>query len=458
MADKQDITRIPPQSIDSEKAVLGSMMQEEMAASRALELLDENCFYLDAHKFIFRAMKDLYTEHKPIDQLTVVEKLNQLKLIDDTGGPAVIADLINRVPTAANTEYYANLVKEKYILRTIISTSNEMIDSAFSETEETDIILDKAQQQIFQLRENSASQDFVDMKNILHATVEHIETLSHHHGEVVGIPSGFKQFDNKTNGFQNSDLIIIAGRPSMGKTALALSMMRNMSLDHDVNVGFFSLEMSQEGIAMRLLSMESGIDHQQLRRGKIPPNQWEFLTTAAGKINDATIHFDFTPNLNVLDMRSRARRLKSRLGKLDIIFVDYLQIAHATVRKNDSRVQEVAMISQQLKALAKEMNIPVVALSQLSRAPEQRGGDSRPKLSDLRDSGAIEQDADLVMFIHRQHYYSKDPGDEGKAELIISKHRNGPTGNVNLIFKSETVRFFDAPYDSYAQQAEETEN
>ena len=455
MADKQDITRIPPQSIDSEKAVLGSMMQEEMAASRALELLNENCFYLDAHKFIFRAMKDLYTEHKPIDQLTVVEKLNQLKLIDETGGPAVIADLINRVPSAANIEYYSNLVKEKYILRTIISTSNDMIENAFSESEETDMILDKAQQQIFQLRENSASQDFVDMKNILHTTVEHIEALSHHHGDVVGIPTGFKLFDSITNGFQKSDLVIIAGRPSMGKTALALSMMRNMSLDHDINVGFFSLEMSQEGIAMRLLSMESGIDHQQLRRGKIPPNQWEFLTTAAGKINDATIHFDFTPNLNVLDMRSRARRLKSRLGKLDIIFVDYLQIANATVRRNDSRVQEVAMISQQLKALAKELNIPVIALSQLSRAPEQRGGDSRPKLSDLRDSGALEQDADLVMFIHRQHYYSKDPGDEGKAELIISKHRNGPTGSVNLIFKSEIVRFFDAPYDSYAHQAEE---
>ena len=294
-----------------------------------------------------------------------------------------------------------------------------------------------------------------DMKNILHTTVEHIESLSHHHGDVVGIPTGFKQFDNITNGFQKADLVIIAGRPSMGKTALALSMMRNMSLDYNANVGFFSLEMSQEGIAMRLLSMESGIDHQQLRRGKIPPNQWEFLTTAAGKINDATIHFDFTANLNVLDMRSRARRLKSRLGKLDIIFVDYLQIAHATVRKNDSRVQEVAMISQQLKALAKELNIPVIALSQLSRAPEQRGGDGRPKLSDLRDSGAIEQDADLVMFIHRQHYYSKDPGDEGKGELIIAKHRNGPTGSVNLIFKSEIVRFFDAPYDSYAQQAEE---
>lgn len=455
MADKQDITRIPPQSIDSEKAVLGSMMQEEMAASRALELLSEDAFYMDVHKFIFRAMKELNKHLKPIDQLTVVEKLSQMKLIDDVGGPAAIVDLINRVPSAANIEYYANIVKEKYILRTIISTSNDMIDHAFSENEETDVILDKAQQQIFQLRENSASQDFVNINTILHPAVEHIENLSHHHGDVVGIPSGFKYFDSITNGFQNADLVIIAGRPSMGKTALALSMMRNMAIDHGAHVGFFSLEMSQEGIAMRLLSMESGIDHQSLRRGKLPQNQWKFLTDAAGKINESNIHFDFTPSLNVLDMRSRARRLKSKMGKLDIIFVDYLQIARATVRANDSRVQEVGMISQQLKALAKEMNIPVVALSQLSRAPEQRGGDSRPKLSDLRDSGAIEQDADIVMFIHRQHYYSKDPSDEGKAELIISKHRNGPTGSVNLSFKNEIVRFFDAPYDTYAQEAEE---
>ncbi len=455
MADKQDITRIPPQSIDSEKAVLGSMMQDSMASSRALELLNEDCFYLDAHKFIFRSMKELNDKLKPIDQLTVVEKLTQMKLIDEVGGPAVIADLINRVPSAANIEYYSNIVKEKYILRTIISTSNDMIDQAFSEDEETDTILDKAQQQIFQLRENSASQDFVDIKSILHPTVEHIENLSQHHGDVVGIPTGFKQFDDMTNGFQKSDLVIIAGRPSMGKTALALTMMRNMALDHEINVGFFSLEMAQEGIAMRLLSMESGIDHQKLRRGKIPQQQWQFLIQAAAKINDASIHFDFTPNLNVLDMRSRARRLKSRVGKLDIIFVDYLQIAHATVRANDSRVQEVAMISQQLKALAKEMKIPVVALSQLSRAPEQRGGDNRPKLSDLRDSGAIEQDADLGMFVHRHHYYSKDPADEGKGELIIAKHRNGPTGSVNLTFKNEIVRFFDAPFDSYANQAEE---
>ncbi len=455
MTDKQDITRIPPQSVDSEKAVLGSMMQDDIAASRSLELLNESCFYLDAHKFIFRAMNELYAKHQPIDQLSVVEKLAQMKLLDDAGGAAVIADLINRVPSAANIEYYANIVKEKYILRTIIKTSNDMIDKAFSENEETDAILDNAQQQIFQLRENSASQDFVDMKSILRPTVEHIETLSQHKGDVVGIPSGFKKFDMMTNGFQKSDLIIIAGRPSMGKTALALSMLRNMSLDHDKHVGFFSLEMSQEGIAMRLLSMESGIDHQKLRRGKIPPPQWQFLIGAAAKINDAHIYFDFSPNLNVLDMRSRARRLKSRVGQLDIIFVDYLQIAHANINRNDSRQQEVAMISQQLKALAKEMNIPVVALSQLSRAPEQRGGDSRPKLSDLRDSGAIEQDADIVMFIHRQEYYSKSPDDAGKGEIIIAKHRNGPTGGVNLTFKDTIVRFFDAPFETYADEAEE---
>jgi replicative DNA helicase len=455
MTDNQDITRIPPQSIDSEKAVLGSMMQEDNAASRALEVLNEDCFYLDAHRYIFRAMNKLYADHKPIDHLSVTEQLNQQKLLDDVGGPAVIADLINRVPSAANIEYYANIVKEKYILRTIIKTSNEMIDRAFSENEETDMILDKAQQQIFQLRENSSTADFIDIKSILHPAVEQIENLSHHHGDVIGIPSGFKRFDTITNGFQKSDLIIVAGRPSMGKTALALSMLRNMAIDHGVHVGFFSLEMSQEGIANRLLSMESGIDHQKMRRGKIPPNLWQNLIAAAAKINDAHIYFDFTPNLNVLDMRSRARRLKSRVGKLDAIFVDYLQIAKANINRNDSRQQEVAMISQQLKALAKEMSIPVVALSQLSRAPEQRGKDNEPKLSDLRDSGAIEQDADLVMFVHRKHYYTKDPNDEGKGEIIIAKHRNGPTGIVNLTFRDTIVRFFEAPYETYSDEAEE---
>ncbi|MFA6618984.1 MAG: replicative DNA helicase [Candidatus Neomarinimicrobiota bacterium] len=456
MATKQDITRIPPQSIDAEKAVLGSMMQDEMAASRAMEILNEDAFYMDSHRFIFRAMKDLNNEHKPIDQLTVVEQLNQMKLIDDIGGPALIANLINRVPTAANIEYYAKIVKDKYTLRTIIKTSNKMIESAFSENETTEIILDTAQQKIFQLRESASSQDFVAVNTITRPTVEHVEHLFSHKGDMVGIPSGFKLFDNMTNGFQNSDLVIIAGRPSMGKTALALSMVRNMAVDHGVSVGFFSLEMSQEGIAMRLLSMQSGIDHQKLRSGKLQQNQWNFLTEAASEINSADIHFDFTANLNVMEMRSRARRLKSRIDKLDIIFVDYLQIAHATVRANDSRVQEVAMISQQLKALAKELKIPVVALSQLSRAPEQRGkGDSKPKLSDLRDSGAIEQDADLVMFVHRQHYYSKDPADEGKAEMIISKHRNGPTGSIPLSFKNNIVRFFDAPFENYGADIDE---
>ncbi len=456
MAEKQDITRIPPQSIDSEKAVLGSMMQEEMAASRAMEILPEEAFYMDAHRYIFRAMKDLNSEHKPIDQLTVVEQLRQMKLIDDIGGPAVIADLINRVPTAANIEYYAKIVRDKYTLRTIIKTSNTMIDSAFSEDENTEMILDSAQQKIFQLRESASSQDFVKVNTITHPTIEHVEKMYAHKGDMVGIPSGFKLFDNMTTGFQKSDLIIIAARPSMGKTALALSMMRNMAIDHGISVGFFSLEMSQEGIAMRLLSMQSGIDHQKLRAGKLQKNQWEFLTQAASEINDADIHFDFTANLNVMDMRSRARRLKSKIGKLDIIFVDYLQIARATVRANDSRVQEVAMISQQLKALAKELKIPVVALSQLSRAPEQRGkGDSRPKLSDLRDSGAIEQDADLVMFVHRQYYYSKDPADEGKAEMIIAKHRNGPTGTVPMTFKDHIVRFMDAPFENYSSDIEE---
>lgn len=444
---QQDITRIPPQSVDSEKAVLGAMLQDDEAASRAMEILKEECFYLETHKLIFRGMMKLYSEHKAIDQLTLSDKLVQMHCLEDIGGIPYVADLINRVPSAANIEHYANIVKDKFVLRTIIKASTDMIDSAYSEENEVDQILDEAQSTVFQLKENAGSGDFFASNDIVFDVVAHIEKISQQKGDFIGVPTGFKKFDAMTCGLQKSDLIILAARPSMGKTALALTMLRNMCVDHGVTAGFFSLEMSQEAVGMRLLSMESGIDHQNIRKGNVNPDFWTQITNAASKISEAKMYFDFTANLNVLDIRSRARRLKAKIGELDIIFVDYLQIAKATVRKNDSHQLEVAMISQQLKALAKEMQLPVVALSQLSRAPEQRSGDGKPKLSDLRDSGAIEQDADLVMFIHRPFYVTKDPADEGKGEIIIAKHRNGPTGNIPLTFKDTIVRFFDAPFE-----------
>ncbi|MEA3500170.1 MAG: replicative DNA helicase [Candidatus Marinimicrobia bacterium] len=446
----EDITRTPPQSIEAEIAVLGAMMLEPDAAYRGIELLKESDFYKEAHQLIFRSIKELSKLSQAIDHLTVTEKLIQLKLLDKIGGSATISKIIASVPTAANIEYYAQIVSDKATLRTIITTSTKLITDAYNEKEEVGNMLDNAEQNIFSLKERTFKGDFNPIPEIIQDTIDHVDKLSHHKGEVIGIHTGFAPLDSITSGFQQSDLIIIAGRPSMGKTALAITMARSMAISHHYKVGIFSLEMSEQQLGLRFLSSQSGIDHQKLRKGNVPGALWNDLTKAASALSEADIFIDDTAGLNILDIRSRARRLKNEKG-LDILFIDYLQLAHATGRI-DNRQHEISSISQGLKALSKELKIPVIALSQLSREVEKRGGDHKPQLSDLRESGAIEQDADVVMFVFRPIIYSKDPEDEGKAELIISKQRNGPIGKVDLNFQKNIARFYELTLGEYQDQ------
>lgn len=445
---QETITRVPPQSIESEMAVLGAMMLDEEASTRGIELLTEDDFYRESHQLIFHAMTLLYNESKPIDQLTVTEKLFQLKALEKCGGAYYVSSLADAMPTAANIDYYADIVKNKSILRHIISVSTQMVTEAYGQEEEAETILDHAQQEIYKLKVQSTPSDFVAIHQIIHGTIDHIESLKNHDKDVIGLPTGFIALDKLTSGFQPSDLIIIAGRPSMGKTAISLSMMQRMAVDYKKKVGFFSLEMSNEQLVLRLLSMQSEIDHQKLRKGKISSDHWKKLIDAASKLHETEIYVDDTPSLSIMDIRSRARRLKMEKG-LDIVFVDYLQIARGITSRSSTREQEISSISQGLKAMAKELHIPVVAVAQLSRAVESRSGDHRPHLSDLRESGAIEQDADVVMFIYREEVYSTDPKHEGTAELIIAKQRNGPTGRVPLTFKKHLTLFENAPLGDY---------
>ncbi len=446
----EDITRTPPQSIEAEIAVLGAMMLEPDAAYRGIELLNETDFYKEAHQLIFRAIKELSKQSQAIDHLTVTEKLIQLTLLDKVGGSASISNIIAKVPTAANIEYYAQIVGDKSTLRTIITTSTKLIADAYNEKEEVGTMLDNAEQNIFSLKERTFKGDFNSIPKIIEETIDHVDKLSHNKGEVIGIHTGFAPLDSITSGFQPSDLIIIAGRPSMGKTALAITMARSMAISHHYKVGMFSLEMSERQIGLRFLSSQSGIDHQKLRKGNVPGALWNDLTKAASELSKANLFIDDTAGLNILDIRSRARRLKNEKG-LDVLFIDYLQLAHATGRI-DNRQHEISSISQGLKALSKELKIPVIALSQLSREVEKRGGNHKPQLSDLRESGAIEQDADVVMFVFRKEVYSKDPEDEGKAELIISKQRNGPTGPIGLNFQKNIARFYELALGEYQDE------
>ncbi|HDT12410.1 MAG TPA: replicative DNA helicase [Candidatus Marinimicrobia bacterium] len=445
---QENVTRVPPQSIESEMAVLGAMMLDDSAASRGIELLQDDDFYRDSHQLIFHAMSKLYADSKPIDQLTVTEKLSQLKVLEKCGGTFYVSNLVEAMPTAANIDYYATIVKNKSILRHIISVSTKMITDAYNEEDEVENILDNAQQQIYKLKAQSAPSDFVQIGDIVHSTIDRIEMLRNHDQDVIGLHTGFVALDKMTSGFQPSDLIIIAGRPSMGKTAVSLSMMLRMAVKYKKKVGFFSLEMSNEQLVMRLLSMGSGIDHQKLRKGRVPGDMYNNLLNTASTIHESSIFVDDTPSLTIMDIRSRARRVKIEKG-LDIVFVDYLQIARGLTSRSSTREQEISSISQGLKAMAKELHIPVVAVAQLNRAVDARSGDHRPHLSDLRESGAIEQDADVVMFIYREEVYSKDPEHENKAELIISKQRNGPIGRIHLTFLKHLTLFEDAPIGDY---------
>ncbi|HDM37730.1 MAG TPA: replicative DNA helicase, partial [Candidatus Omnitrophica bacterium] len=418
------LERIPPQNLEAESAVLGSMLLEESAISSAMELLKEDDFYKDANRKIFSVICHLYSKNKAVDLLIVAEELKKQNDLDDIGGPAYLASLTTSVPTAANVEYYAKIVKEKSILRKLIDTATQVITQGYeSDHENVEIILDRAEKMIFDITSKKVEPSFTPLKDIIKDSIETIDNLYQNKTHVTGLPTGFTDFDIQTAGLQPSDFIVIAGRPSMGKSSFALNLIENIAVKENIPVAIFSLEMSKEQLVQRLLCSHARVPIHKVRTGYLSQSDWPNLTNAAGHLSEAPIYIDDTPGISVLELRAKARRLKSH-HNIRLILIDYLQLMQGS-GDSESRQQEISEISRSLKALARELDIPVIAISQLSRKSEDRT-DKRPLLSDLRESGAIEQDADLVVLLFRQEYYYPNEENKGKAEVIIAKQRNGP--------------------------------
>ncbi|MGQ9630657.1 MAG: replicative DNA helicase [bacterium] len=431
--------KIPPQSIEAEQAVLGAMMIDSNTISSVLELINEDSFYKDAHKKIFRTIVNLYDHHTMVDAVTLADELRRCNLLEEVGGKAYLEMILNGTYTAANAVYYANIVREKYILRSLISAATQIAGESYEGSEEVDTILDNAEQRIFNITQHRADRGFVHIKEIVSDSFEYIDKLYERGGGMTGVRTHFTDLDELTSGLHPSDLIIIAARPSIGKTALGLNIAGNVAINDKITTGIFSLEMSKEQVVIRMLCSEARVDGQKLRRGRLSEKEWPRLASAAERLAESPIFIDDTPSASVLEIRAKARRLKSE-HKLGLIVIDYLQLIRSRGRA-ENREQEIAEISRSLKALAKELNIPVVALSQLNRAVELRS-DKKPQLADLRESGAIEQDADVVILLSRPEFYEpNNPEVEGKAMVNVAKQRNGPVGEINLTFLKEYARF-----------------
>jgi replicative DNA helicase len=437
----ENLRRVPPQSLEAEESVLGGILLDNTALDRVIELVQPDDFYRGAHRRLFRTMLDLSERNEPIDLITLSEALKARGELSEIGGTAYLAELTERVPTAANIAHYARIVRERSILRGLIEAATEIATRGYEAAGDVSELLDRAEQLIFNIQERKVREAFSKIADVLVGSLRTIERLYEDKQSVTGVPTGFADLDRMTAGLQPSDLIIIAGRPSMGKTSFCLCIAENAALRANVGVAVFSLEMSKEQLAMRMLCSEARVDNHRLRRGIVQKHEWPNLTKAASLLTNAPVYIDDTPGMNVLEMRAKARRLKMEQG-LRLVVVDYLQLMTAPGRA-ENRQQEISQISRALKALAKELEVPVVALSQLSRAVESRGGSKRPMLSDLRESGAIEQDADVVLFLYREEVYDREcPEDlRGVAEVIIGKQRNGPIGEVKLKFFSEYTRF-----------------
>ncbi|MGA2516570.1 MAG: replicative DNA helicase [Thermodesulfobacteriota bacterium] len=434
--------KLPPQHIEAEQSVLGGILIENEAINRVMELLDADDFYRDAHRKIFDALINLSERDEPADLITLTNELRKIDQLDSVGGASYLAALIDSVPTAANIEYYARIVKEKAILRKLIQTSTEIITQSYEDRGDVEGFLDEAERAIFEISEKRVRPSFYPIREIVKQSFTTIERLFKKKEAVTGVPSGFKELDRMTAGFQPSDLIIIAGRPSMGKTAFCLDVVEYAAIENKIPVAIFSLEMSKEQLVIRMLCSQANVEGTRLRTGYLTESDWPKLTIAAGNLSEAPIYIDDTAALSALELRAKARRLKSEYG-LGMVIVDYLQLMKGRSRV-ESRQQEISEISRSLKALAKELNIPVIAVSQLSRKTEERTG-NRPQLSDLRESGAIEQDADLILFIYRDEVYNRaeDNPNRGKAEVIIGKQRNGPIGKIDLAFLDKFTTFKD---------------
>jgi replicative DNA helicase len=436
------LEKVPPQNIEAEMAVLGSMLLNETAIHEVIEIIDESHFYKEGHRKIFASIINLYNQNKPVDIITLTDELKRLNALDEVGGVSYLTALVNAVPTSANVRNYARIVKEKSVLRLLIHRATQIIAESYNEESNVDELLDRAEKTIFEIADKKVEGNFLSIKELVTDAVERIDKLYQNKSQVTGLPSGFIDFDRKTAGFQPSDLIIIAGRPSMGKSAFALCIANHIGVVEKIPLAFFSLEMSKEQLVQRLLCLHARVDAHSVRTGFLSASDWPKITAAAGKLSESAIFIDDTPAISVLELRAKARRLKSQ-HNIQLIIVDYLQLMRGINIAHESRQQEISEISRSLKALARELNIPVIAISQLSRAVESRQG-NRPQLSDLRESGAIEQDADLVAFLFREEYYNPTEENRGLADVIIAKQRNGPIGTVRLTFLKEYTRFEDS--------------
>jgi len=437
----QDKTKLPPQNVEAEQAVLGAILLEKDSMYKIAEVLTAPDFYRADHQNIFQAMLELFERREPIDLITITDQLKNQKKLDETGGATYLTHLVNSTVSAANVVNHAQIVAEKAILRRLIKAATQMIEESYQEKDEIPMILDKSEQVLFAVSQRFAQDKFIAVKDVLSDTFERINEIHENRGQLRGVPTGFKAMDNLLAGFQKSDLVIIAARPSMGKTSLALNIASHVASREKIPVGVFSLEMSRDQLVDGLLTMEAGIDSWRLRTGNLKEDDFSKLNYAMGILSEAPLYIDDSPLLSIMDVRAKARRLQAEKG-LGLLIIDYLQLMESAHRGygEQNRVQEVSDISRGLKALARELSIPVIAISQLSRAVEMRTP-KIPQLSDLRESGSIEQDADVVMFIYREDYYEPETEKKNIAQILVKKHRNGPTGEIDLYFHPEFRRF-----------------
>ena len=442
-----ELGRIPPHDIEAEQAIIGSMLTDKDAVIAAIEILREQDFYREDNRIIYSAILNLYNRSEPIDIITLKAELSSLGKLEAVGGLEYLAELPDKVPTTANVDKYIKIVEEKSLLRNLLKTANEIIKLGYDETQEVDILMDQAEKKIFDCIQSRNQKGYSSIKDILVDTFTELEKLYNQKQHITGIPTGFTDLDYKTAGMHGSELILIAARPAMGKSAFALNIASYAATRGKVPVAIFSLEMSKEQMANRRLCSEAMVDSAKVRTGKIDDEEWGKLAAASGELSEAGIYIDDTPGISVMEIRAKCRKMKLEKN-IGLVVIDYLQLVQGSNRKGGSREQEIAEISRSLKILAKEINVPVIALSQLSRAPEQRV-DHRPMLSDLRESGSIEQDADIVMFLYRDDYYNEDTDKKNIAEVIIAKHRSGATGTVELLWLGNYTKF--ANIDRYRE-------
>ena len=442
-----ELGRIPPHDIEAEQAIIGSMLTDKDAVIAAIEILREQDFYREDNRIIYSAILNLYNRSEPIDIITLKAELKSMGKLEAVGGLEYIVQLPDRVPTTSNVEQYIKIVEEKSMLRALIKTADELITLGYDPTQEVEQVIDTAEKKIFEVMQKKNQKGYSSMKDILIDTFTQLEQLYNQKEMITGVPTGFADLDYRTSGLHNSDLILVAARPAMGKSAFALNIATHAAVRGKVPVAIFSLEMSKEQMANRILCSEAMVDSAKVRTGKIDDEEWGKLAAASGELSEAGIYIDDTPGISVMEIRAKCRKMKLEKN-IGLVVIDYLQLVQGSNRKGGSREQEIAEISRSLKILAKEINVPVIALSQLSRAPEQRV-DHRPMLSDLSESGSIEQDADIVMFLYRDDYYNEDTDKKNIAEVIIAKHRSGATGTVELLWLGNYTKF--ANIDRYRE-------